>query len=297
MARIASGGWIAPISRMRPPQRGHSSTSTARTRRRRSAQSRRRRRRAGSRGGDRDSAGPEGMPAASFPWWRSRSDRSAISSFSFPCPRTSALLGRREKVSRAAFPAGEGACSRSLAPADGVVVAIDNQRMSRIARLAGAPQVPGAGVDLMKKLGDPVRRGGLLYRLYAQYEADLTFARTLSEADRRSTSARRATCRVNSCVSTDRLHEPAAALRRRTRASREAGAPFGLAAPAHSMPRFPRWGVQAHAPDRTAAAGGAVGNLSPLPGGCCHNGPYRPDNGPLVCLTRRRSPRVAAIPL
>ncbi len=69
------------------------------------------------------------------------------------------------------------------APIDGVIVAIDNLRMARIARLAGAPQVPGAGVDLMKKLGDPVRRGETLYRLHAQYEADLTFARHLSDAD------------------------------------------------------------------------------------------------------------------
>ena len=35
------------------------------------------------------------------------------------------------------------------------------------------------------------------------------------------------------------------------------------------------------------------GNLSPLPGGCCHNGPYRPDNGPLVCLTRRQQDDLA----
>lgn len=69
------------------------------------------------------------------------------------------------------------------AAADGTVRAIDNLRLARIARLAGAPQMPGAGADLMKKLGDPVRRGDVLYCIHAQIEADLGFARRLAEAD------------------------------------------------------------------------------------------------------------------
>jgi thymidine phosphorylase len=70
-----------------------------------------------------------------------------------------------------------------MAPADGVVVGIDNLRMARIARMAGAPQVPGAGADLLKKLGDPVRQGEPLYRIHAQYDADLGFARRMADAD------------------------------------------------------------------------------------------------------------------
>jgi thymidine phosphorylase len=69
------------------------------------------------------------------------------------------------------------------APRDGVVVGIDNQHIARIARLAGAPQVPAAGVDLLKKLGDAVRAGEPLYRLHAQFEADLGFARQLAARD------------------------------------------------------------------------------------------------------------------
>jgi thymidine phosphorylase len=42
----------------------------------------------------------------------------------------------------------------------GKVCAIDNLRLARIARLAGAPQVMGAGVDLLHKVGDPVIAGG-----------------------------------------------------------------------------------------------------------------------------------------
>lgn len=60
---------------------------------------------------------------------------------------------------------------------DGVVTGIDNQQLARIARLAGAPKVQGAGVDLFCKLGDTVMVGQPLYRVYADYAADLEFAR------------------------------------------------------------------------------------------------------------------------
>jgi thymidine phosphorylase len=69
------------------------------------------------------------------------------------------------------------------APADGVVVGIDNLRLARIARLSGAPQVPGAGVLLHHGLGDTVRRGEALYTLHAQHAADLEFARRMAGAD------------------------------------------------------------------------------------------------------------------
>jgi len=59
----------------------------------------------------------------------------------------------------------------------GVVSAIDNVQIARIARLAGAPKVQAAGVDLLCKLGDPVLPGQALYRVYADFPADLEFAR------------------------------------------------------------------------------------------------------------------------
>jgi thymidine phosphorylase len=62
------------------------------------------------------------------------------------------------------------------APRDGVVSAIDCLRLSRIARLAGAPLDKGAGVDLFKKVGDPVTEGEPLYRIHAALEADFLFA-------------------------------------------------------------------------------------------------------------------------
>lgn len=59
----------------------------------------------------------------------------------------------------------------------GVVSGIDNLQLARIARLAGAPKVREAGVDLLRKLGDEVQDGDLLYRVHASYPADLEFAR------------------------------------------------------------------------------------------------------------------------
>ena len=67
------------------------------------------------------------------------------------------------------------------APTDGVVIGIDNLQIARIARLAGAPKVASAGVDLFKKLGDPVTAGEALYRVYADFPADLEFARQATQ--------------------------------------------------------------------------------------------------------------------
>ena len=66
------------------------------------------------------------------------------------------------------------------APAAGVVAGIDNQQIARIARLAGAPKVKGAGVDLLCKLGDAVTPGQPMYRVHAGFPADLEFARQAS---------------------------------------------------------------------------------------------------------------------
>jgi thymidine phosphorylase len=66
-------------------------------------------------------------------------------------------------------------------PRAGVVVGIDNLQMARIARLAGAPLDKGAGVDLLKKLGDGVARGEPLYRVHADFPANFRFARALTE--------------------------------------------------------------------------------------------------------------------
>ena len=70
-----------------------------------------------------------------------------------------------------------------LAHADGTVIAIDNQQIARIARLAGAPKAQGAGVDLARKLGEHVQAGELLYRIYAASASELQFARSAATQD------------------------------------------------------------------------------------------------------------------
>lgn len=62
------------------------------------------------------------------------------------------------------------------APATGRVASIDCERISRIARVAGAPRDKGAGIDLLHKVGSPVRQGEPLYRIYANSQTGLDFA-------------------------------------------------------------------------------------------------------------------------
>ncbi len=62
----------------------------------------------------------------------------------------------------------------------GVVTEIDNFQLAKIARRAGAPMDKHAGVDLNKKLGDSVKKGERLYRIYAEFPADFKFAQTLA---------------------------------------------------------------------------------------------------------------------
>ncbi len=62
----------------------------------------------------------------------------------------------------------------------GVVITIDNYLIAKLASLAGAPIDKGAGVDLLKKLGDQVEKGEPLYRVHAEYRSDFKFAQDLS---------------------------------------------------------------------------------------------------------------------
>ena len=70
-----------------------------------------------------------------------------------------------------------------VAPANGIVTAIDNLQIARIARLAGAPMDKGTGIDLYKKLGDRVRESEPIYRIYSEFNADFEFARRAAKLD------------------------------------------------------------------------------------------------------------------
>jgi thymidine phosphorylase len=67
----------------------------------------------------------------------------------------------------------------------GSVVAIDNRRLARIAKLAGAPKAASAGIDLMVRNGDFVERGQPLFTLHAASPGELSYAMAyaLAQAD------------------------------------------------------------------------------------------------------------------
>jgi thymidine phosphorylase len=58
----------------------------------------------------------------------------------------------------------------------GVCRAIDNRRIAQVAKLAGAPAAPAAGVDLHARLGTHVDAGSPLYTVHAQTPRELEYA-------------------------------------------------------------------------------------------------------------------------
>lgn len=68
---------------------------------------------------------------------------------------------------------------REAVPAErtGYVAGIDSRRLARVAKLAGAPTAPTAGLDLGVKLGDKVERGMPLFTLHAEAPGELAYAK------------------------------------------------------------------------------------------------------------------------
>lgn len=58
----------------------------------------------------------------------------------------------------------------------GRIVAVDNRRLSKVAKLAGAPDAKAAGVELHVALGDDVDRSQPLYTLHAETSGELAYA-------------------------------------------------------------------------------------------------------------------------
>jgi thymidine phosphorylase len=71
-----------------------------------------------------------------------------------------------------------------LANRDGVLRGIDNRRLAKIAKLAGAPASATAGVEFKLRLGDAVRAGEPLLHVHAQTAGELDYA--LAYANRNS---------------------------------------------------------------------------------------------------------------
>lgn len=62
------------------------------------------------------------------------------------------------------------------ATVSGSVAAIDNRRLAKVAKLAGAPKSPAAGIDLHVHLGDAVMSGEPLFSIHAQSHGELEYA-------------------------------------------------------------------------------------------------------------------------
>lgn len=67
------------------------------------------------------------------------------------------------------------------AHAGGEVQRFDNRRLAQVAKLAGAPGDPAAGIDLHVRLGDRVQDGQPLYTIHADSEGELDYARAYAE--------------------------------------------------------------------------------------------------------------------
>lgn len=81
-------------------------------------------------------------------------------------------------------PAQLGNLTRDIAAHNsGIVQSINNQRINQIAILAGANQYLGAGVDLLKKVGDSVEVGEPLYTIHALSSGDFALANSIVEGD------------------------------------------------------------------------------------------------------------------
>ncbi|MEW9900608.1 thymidine phosphorylase family protein [Chitinivorax sp. PXF-14] len=64
----------------------------------------------------------------------------------------------------------------------GRVVRIDNRQLARVAKLAGAPNAPAAGIEFLAPLGSWIERGQPLFAIHAEAPGELTYARAYLEA-------------------------------------------------------------------------------------------------------------------
>jgi thymidine phosphorylase len=62
------------------------------------------------------------------------------------------------------------------AAGSGRVAAIDNRKLARAAKLAGAPRAPAAGLEIAVRLGDRVAAGAPLFTLHAETPGELGYA-------------------------------------------------------------------------------------------------------------------------
>ena len=63
-----------------------------------------------------------------------------------------------------------------LSTQSGLLKGVDNRRLSKIAKLSGAPQNPGAGVLFLSPFGEMVEIGQPIFSIYAESKGELDYA-------------------------------------------------------------------------------------------------------------------------
>jgi thymidine phosphorylase len=63
-----------------------------------------------------------------------------------------------------------------LAAASGIISKIDNRKLAKVAKLAGAPKSPGAGILFKAPLGTKVQQGQPLFTIYSETQGELNYA-------------------------------------------------------------------------------------------------------------------------
>jgi thymidine phosphorylase len=64
-----------------------------------------------------------------------------------------------------------------IAVNEGVVRSVDNRKLARIAKLAGAPRSPSAGIVFNAPLGKKIQKGDLIFTIYAETTGELEYAK------------------------------------------------------------------------------------------------------------------------
>lgn len=65
-----------------------------------------------------------------------------------------------------------------VALCNGVITEIDNRNLAKVAKLAGAPHDPAAGIEFFAKLGTSVVKGQPLYKIHAESKGALNYSCT-----------------------------------------------------------------------------------------------------------------------
>ena len=58
----------------------------------------------------------------------------------------------------------------------GIVININNRRLAKVAKLAGAPDDPSAGIEFLAPIGTKIETGQILFNIYAEAKGELAYA-------------------------------------------------------------------------------------------------------------------------